>query len=286
MSLAGKLEIVNLSHEGMKRPHNEDSSATDARLGFAVIADGMGGYKAGEVASAIAVTSILQQVQQGLKNLSPGRTANDDGYSPQSQLLRQAICEANRLIFRTANSEEQCQGMGTTVVAMLFYDNRYSVAHVGDSRLYRLRDGNLEVITTDHSLIQELIDRGFYTPEEAAENTPKNLVTRALGIEEQVEVDVMEDAAMPGDIYLLCSDGLNDMVNDEEIHLTLSKYSANLVEAGNELVNKANAHGGKDNISVILIRPLEAFPAKAGWYTKLFGWLNNRSSDRTELWQN
>ena len=285
MSLRGKLEIVNLTHEGMKRPHNEDSSVTDARLGFAVIADGMGGYKAGEVASAIAVTTILQVVQEGLKSLPAGRV-EEGGYSPQSQLLRKAISEANHLIFSTANNEEQCQGMGTTVVAMLFYDNRYSVAHVGDSRLYRLRDGNLEIITTDHSLIQELIDRGFYTPEEAAENTPKNLVTRALGIDEQVEVDVQEDAAMPGDIYLLCSDGLNDMVNDEEIHLTLSKYSANLVEAGNELVNKANAHGGKDNISVILIRPTQAFPARAGWYTKLFGWLNNRSSDRTELWQN
>ncbi len=285
MSLANKLEIVNLSHEGMKRPHNEDSSVTDARLGFAVIADGMGGYKAGEVASAIAVTTILQAVQEGMKSL-PRSRADDAEYSPQSLLLREAINRANQQIFRTASQEEQCQGMGTTVVAMLFYNNRYSVAHVGDSRLYRLRDGNLENITTDHSLIQELIDRGFYTPEEAAENTPKNLVTRALGIDEQVEVDLMEDAAIPGDIYLLCSDGLNDMVNDEEIHLTLSKYSANLVEAANELVNKANANGGKDNISVILIRPREAFPARAGCYAKLFGWLNNRSSDRTELWQN
>jgi len=286
MSLSDKLEIVNVSHEGMKRPHNEDSSATDARRGFAVIADGMGGYKAGEVASAIAVSTILRVVQQGTKALSPGERAEETDYSPESLLLRKAITEANQIIFSTANNEEQCQGMGTTVVATLFYNNRFSVAHVGDSRLYRLRGGNLEIVTTDHSLIQELIDRGFYTREEAAVNTPKNLVTRALGIDGQVEVDLLEDAAIPGDIYLLCSDGLNDMVNDEEIHLTLSKYSANLVEAADHLVKLANAKGGKDNISVILIRPKAAFPARAGWYTKLFGRLNNRSSDRTELWEN
>ena len=129
----------------------------------------------------------------------------------------------------------------------------------------------LEQVTSDHSLVQELIDRGFFTPEEAMANTPKNLVTRALGIEEAVEVDVAEAAVAPGDIYLLCSDGLNDMISDEEIHLTLSKYSGNLSEAGKELVHLANECGGKDNISVVLTRTLEEFPARAGWYSNLFG---------------
>ena len=171
----------------------------------------------------------------------------------------------------------QCQGMGTTVVVVLFYNNMVTVAHVGDSRVYRLRNGDLAQITNDHSLVQELIDRGFFTPEEAEANTPKNLVTRALGIDETVEVDISEETARPGDIYLLCSDGLNDMVDDEEIRLTLSKYSANLVEAAHELVRLANESGGKDNISVVLARPRAPFPAKAGVFSKLVGLLTRGS---------
>ena len=147
--------------------------------------------------------------------------------------------------------------MGTTVVVCLFNANYVTVAHVGDSRLYRKRAEDFHQITKDHSLIQELIDRGLYTPEEAVLKTPKNLVTRALGIDAKVEVDVLEEQLKTGDIYLLCSDGLNDMVNDEEIHLTLSKYSANLAHSAEELVRLANSKGGKDNISVILIRVRE-----------------------------
>ncbi len=147
--------------------------------------------------------------------------------------------------------------------------------HVGDSRVYRMRNDDLAQITSDHSLVQELIDRGFFTPEEAEANTPKNLVTRALGIDEKVEVDIQEHAAKPGDIYLLCSDGLNDMVDDEEIRLTLSKYSANLVEAAHELVRLANESGGKDNISVVLARPRAPFPANAGVFSNLMSLLTS-----------
>jgi len=154
--------------------------------------------------------------------------------------------------------------MGTTIVVALFYNGIVTIAHVGDSRLYRKRALNFEQITIDHSLIQELIARGLYTPEEAHAKTPKNLVTRALGIEATVEVDVIEEPVLPGDIFLLCSDGLNDMVDDEEIHLTLSKYSVNLAQAAQALVDLANAKGGKDNISVILIRALEGFSGSGG----------------------
>jgi protein phosphatase len=213
----------------------------------------MGGYKAGEVASAIAVATIHHQISEGLKRLQDGG-ADASGQSPESNLLRKAVTQANSGIYQTAQREPQCQGMGTTVVVALFRKDRLIVAHVGDSRLYRQRAGSFSQVTRDHSLIQELIDRGLYTPEEAAKNTPKNLVTRALGIEADVQVDVMEEKALPGDVYLLCSDGLNDMVDDEEIHLTLSKYSANLAQAGEELIRLANAKGGKDNISVVLIR--------------------------------
>ncbi len=268
MNLSGKIEVVNVSDTGRKRPHNEDSAVTDPGLGLAVVADGMGGYKAGEVASAIAAKSILDAVRTGLRKMKPGSVDEVSGLSQESVLLKNAISLANGQIFRTARDVQQCQGMGTTVLVALFYNNRYSVAHVGDSRLYRLRADTLERVTSDHSLVQELIDRGFFTPEEAEANTPKNLVTRALGIEETVEVDVQEDVANPGDIYLLCTDGLNDMVNDEEIHLTLSKYSANLVEAAHELIRLANEKGGKDNISVVLVRPRAPFPARKGWFSK------------------
>jgi protein phosphatase len=149
--------------------------------------------------------------------------------------------------------------MGTTMVVVLFNNNLATVGHVGDSRLYRKRKNTFSQVTKDHSLIQELIDRGLYTQEEAMKNTPKNLVTRAVGIDLNVQVDVNEETAYPGDIYMLCSDGLNDMVDDEEIHLTLSKYSANLAQGASELVRLANLKGGRDNISVVLVRILDDF---------------------------
>ena len=230
MDLSAKLEIVNHTDVGLRRPHNEDSTITDARNGLVILADGMGGYKAGEVASALAVTEILHGITNGLKKLKKGQIDENSGFTNESLLVKETIIETNSRIYNTAKVDPQCQGMGTTIVVGLFHDNTLSVAHVGDSRLYRLRNNELQQITKDHSLIQELIDRGLYTPEEAHANTPKNLVTRAMGIEADVDVDVAEEMVLPGDIYLLCSDGLNDMVADEEIHLTLSKYSANLVQ--------------------------------------------------------
>lgn len=253
----GQLEIANVSDVGRRRPHNEDSTGSDVDLGLVVLADGMGGYKAGEVASAIAVLTVMEDVRDRLKTLQGDEPDPDTGYSPQSLLIREAIIKANEGIFNTARQEADCQGMGTTIVVGLFHGDRLTVAHVGDSRMYRLRGDALEQITTDHSLIQELIARGISTPEEAATTTPKNLVTRALGIESTVEIDILEEQALPGDIYLLCSDGLSDMVDDEEIRLTLRKYSANLVESARELVRLANENGGRDNISVILVRKPE-----------------------------
>ncbi|MGE0384253.1 MAG: Stp1/IreP family PP2C-type Ser/Thr phosphatase [Gammaproteobacteria bacterium] len=277
MGTGTTLEIVNLSDTGRKRPHNEDSCVTDAGLGLAVLADGMGGYKAGEVASAIAVMQILVDVRDGLKKIRGGRDSHNvgpDGLTPTAHLVQQAVMAANRAVHHTAETEPQCQGMGTTVVSTLFHGDKVTIAHVGDSRLYRMRGDSFQQLTSDHSLIQELIDRGFYTPEEAAQNTPKNLVTRALGIEPDVQVDVREDTIQAGDIYLLCSDGLNDMVTDEEIRLTLGKYSANLASAGAELIRLANANGGKDNISVILVRPRTPVTTKRHWYEKFTDWFN------------
>ncbi len=271
------IEVANISDTGRKRPHNEDSAVTDTRLGLAVVADGMGGYKAGEVASAIAAQLILNDIQAAIADGADGDVDPVSGLTQASLRLRDAVSKANAEVFRTAQEVPQCQGMGTTVVVVLYHGDKVSIAHVGDSRVYRLRGEEFKQITRDHSLIQELIDRGFFTPEEAAENTPKNLVTRALGIEQDVEVDVQEQDAMAGEIYLLCSDGLNDMVDDEEIHLTLSKYSANLVGAATELVRLANAKGGKDNISVVLVRPQARAAAATGIMAKLNGFLKKGS---------
>lgn len=255
--MTAPIEIANCSNPGQKRPQNEDSTASNTDLGLAILADGMGGYKAGEVASAIAVTTIMHHVRTGVGRLQRGQVDPASGYSRESQLLKNAIIEANQGIFRVAQEHATCRGMGTTVVVVLMHADKISIAHVGDSRLYRLRGDVLQQITSDHSLIQELVSRGLYSHEEAVANTPKNLVTRALGIESKVDIDILEDDIQSEDIYLLCSDGLNDMVNDEEIRLTLRKYSANLVQAAHELVRQANNNGGRDNISVVLVRKRE-----------------------------
>ncbi len=279
--LPPEMEFANVSDAGRKRPHNEDSSVTDRAVGLALVADGMGGYKAGEVASAIAAKSVLDGVRDGSQKHRPRRpTADGQGASAEAVLIRESIQAANKHIFDTAHSIPQCQGMGTTIVAAMFSNGRVTLAHVGDSRIYRFREDELKQVTSDHSLVQELIDRGFFTPEEAQANTPKNLVTRALGIDEHVEVDVQEMETRPGDIYLLCSDGLNDMITDEEIRLTLSKYSANLAQAAHELVRLANEGGGKDNISVVLARPRTATAGSAGILAKVMG-LFTRAADRT-----
>ena len=273
----GIIEVANISDTGLKRPHNEDSAVTDTALGLAVVADGMGGYKAGEVASAIAAQLILNEVRAGVANGDANTKVGGSGLSRASLVIRDAVAKANAEVFRTAQEVPQCQGMGTTVVVVFYHGDKVSIAHVGDSRVYRLRGNEFKQITRDHSLIQELIDRGFFTPEEAAENTPKNLVTRALGIEQSVEVDVQEQDLQAEEIYLLCSDGLNDMVDHEEIHLTLSKYSANLVQAATELVRLANEKGGKDNVSVVLVRPQNPSHGEAGIMAKFNSFLKKGS---------
>ena len=278
MDLVEKFEIVGATDTGMKRQHNEDSIGTELEMGLVVLADGMGGYKAGEVASALAVNTVISELSEHLEMIAKGDIAIIDGergYSMESLALEEVIKKSNSIIHTTQKHNEECKGMGTTIVSALFYDNRISIAHVGDSRLYRLRNDQLEQISKDHTLLQELVDRGFYTPEEARTSLNKNLVTRALGVDAEVEVDIQEDIALPQDIYLLCSDGLNDMIEDKDIYLTIKEFSDNLHKAAQELVKRANESGGKDNISVILVRPLKPFPAKQGWMNKVSNWFFN-----------
>jgi len=264
-----RLELVGLSDTGRRRPHNEDSTVIDPQLGLAVVADGMGGYKAGELASAIAVVTIWTELRTALPAVAPDDRDAESGRLRLAALLDQAIGKANRLIHETQEREQETRGMGTTVACVLLRGDRLVIAHVGDSRVYRLRGEVLERVTNDHSLMQELIDRGFYSPEEAAENAPKNLVTRALGIESSVEVTLREETCATGEVFLLCSDGLNDMVSDEEIRLTLCKFGSNLLDAARDLVRLANEGGGRDNISVVLCRVGEHTAGRA-W---LAGWL-------------
>lgn len=270
MSLKGKIQIFGKTDVGSVRDHNEDSIMVDENVGLAILADGMGGHRGGEMASAITVSTVLDTLKNQLKKLTAGDTDEDTGYSVESIAVHDAINLANASVYKASSENQQYRGMGTTVVVVLFYDNRFTVAHVGDSRLYRLRDGELEQITRDHSLMQELIDRGFYTPEQAKQSLNKNLVTRAIGIEEGVQIDVQEDIAHIDDIYLLCSDGITDMIDDDLIKKTITKCGDDLEQAATELIREANEHGGKDNISAILARPVKAFPAKNSLFSRFF----------------
>lgn len=274
MSLKGKFGHIELTDVGKVRDHNEDAIASNPEIGLWVLADGMGGYNAGEVASGIAVKTIVELVTEGCKREIRGAIEPGTGYMRQTILLRDAVTRANKIIHQTAQSQPQCEGMGTTLVACLLYDNRVSIAHVGDSRLYRLRESRLEQITLDHSLLQELVDRGFYSQEEAQRSSNRNYVTRALGVEATVEVEVQEIEAQRGDYLLLCSDGLPDMVEDEDIHLTITTFDRDISMIGEQLIKLTNDNGGRDNVSVVIVQVLDSFPAKepglVGKLRKLF----------------
>ena len=269
--MKGKLRCVGLSDTGRVREHNEDTIGTDADIGVVVLADGMGGYKAGEVASGITVRTVLGLLKDAVER--ENLTLRDDasGLSRPGILLRDAVHRANKIIYQTAKTQVHCEGMGTTVVAGLFFDDRLTIAHVGDSRLYRLRQGTLEQVTRDHSLLQELVARGFYTPEEAQRAAAKNYVTRALGVEPTVDVEITEVPVERDDVYLLCSDGLCDMVDDSDIQLTINTFGANLDAVARQLVQLSNENGGRDNVSVVLVRVLDSFPAQRGVLDRILG---------------
>jgi protein phosphatase len=259
------LDVANLSHAGMVRAHNEDTVFVD-RAGLAVLADGMGGYNAGEVASGIAVDVIKEGL---LPELMSGRDLSkvdvNTGLTHAALLLQQQIAAANKGIYEAAQSRPECAGMGTTVVAAVFHGNRVSIAHIGDSRCYRLRGGRFEQLTRDHSLLQEQIDSGQITPDQARYSLNKNLVTRALGIEAIVPADVSEFRVEADDIYVLCSDGLTDMVDTDVVHGIVDEQRDALEAAAAQLVDLANQNGGRDNISVILAHVPAAFLPDTKW---------------------
>jgi serine/threonine protein phosphatase PrpC len=260
--MSAGLQIVGLTDPGRMRSQNEDSIATDPKIGIAVLADGMGGHQAGEVASRMAVDVVTHHLEDVLSRHLANSGAQN-GKSIELHAVEEAIRYANTAIYDMAHARPECAGMGSTVVVVVFYANRICVGHVGDSRLYRLRDGNLEQLTQDHSVIQELVTRGLLTHDEARQSIGKNLVTRALGVDATVTADIAEQALQNDDVYLLCSDGLNDVVNDAEIAQLVQRHIDDLNTAAGTLVAVANDRGGPDNISVILARTGSEFQRDA-----------------------
>ena len=245
-----KLEHAGRSDKGLVRTVNEDCVAVMPESGLVVVADGMGGANAGDVASHTAVEIIVSYI---LSHESKGQNLGDDG---AGALARAALDEANRTIYQSSLDNTDLEGMGTTVVLGLFIEQRLIYAHVGDSRIYRCRGQRLECLTVDHSVIQELVNQGvFPTIEEArAAGVRNNVLTRALGIEGMVEVDVDAAQTLPGDIYLFCTDGLTNMVDDETITRLVTGEPDGLDSAADSLVRLACEKGGKDNISLVLVR--------------------------------
>jgi serine/threonine protein phosphatase PrpC len=272
------IKLISGTDTGQIREHNEDCVGGDESLGVAILADGMGGYQAGEVASEMAVNTIIDDLKKSLKTLSHLKCHINYNYHSTTVLLEQAMLKANQVIYEKAEQEINYRGMGTTVVAALFHDDFMSIAHVGDSRLYRLRGKEFRQITKDHSVRQELIDCGFYTPEQARHSPNKNLVTRALGVAEQVSVEIQEYNLLAQDTYLLCSDGLNDMLDDNEMQAILNNADT-LEQAAQLLIAAANAKGGKDNISLILVLPLQvSSKPRKNWLQRLFSWKRNQNN--------
>ena len=256
-----EFEFYSLTDTGRVRTNNEDTVALDESCALAVLADGMGGYAAGEVASGMACEFIKAELGRWLSEAAANASDGD---------VRRAmdICvdNANRAIFSAANSNPTFGGMGTTLVVAVFRSGRLLMGHIGDSRGYRFRAGALQQVTKDHSLLQEQIDAGMLTPEQAQFAANKNLVTRALGVEDMALLETHQHEIQSGDIYLMCSDGLSDMLRDPQIAHVMAQHDS-LPEMGAALVAAANEAGGRDNIAVVLVRAQGvAEPAPRSWW--------------------
>jgi len=260
-------EMHAMTDVGIRRKHNEDCVSASPEHGFAILADGMGGYNAGEVASAMAVEIIAKVLKEQMHHMPPAQINAQTGFAEASMLVRQSIKAANEAIYTAAQNKPECAGMGTTVLVAAFYGEHMTAAHVGDSRMYRLRGNILSHVTEDHSLVHEQVRRGLLTADDARNSRIKNLVTRALGVELGVEPDLLEDMVQVDDIYLLSSDGLTDVVSDEAISELLRAHPSSLEKAGNLLIEMANRAGGPDNISIILIKIIHA-KAKKSFFSR------------------
>lgn len=275
MTAKHSLEIAGKTDPGCVRANNEDNLAIEPELGLLVVADGMGGHNSGEVASDIATSTILDFARKmlgGPKVLVPPDGGGAAGLSVRGRQLEYFVRTANTMIYEKGRAFPKDAGMGTTVVAVLADDKSLTVAHVGDSRLYVFRRGLLTQITEDHSLVGDQVKKGLLSAAEAVHSTLQNILTRALGAEPDVKVDVADHPLIPGDFILLASDGLNKMVADEEIARVIAEDAApsRVVDTLIEMSRKA---GGVDNITIVCAR-VPAKPAHAslkGFVSKIFG---------------
>lgn len=246
--MSPRLDVATATDQGRVRPQNEDWVAADATARFAVLADGMGGHNAGEVASRMAADFVMAGI---------GAAASREGLIDAARaedLVAREVAAANTGVFEAARGERRYDGMGTTLVVVVWHAEGVTWGHVGDSRLYLMRRGALTQLTRDHSIVQEQVERGAISREQARHAANRNVLTRAVGIEPYVEADVRSSAVEEGDVYLMCSDGLTDMVEDGDIEETLRECGARVREAAQRLIEQANAGGGLDNVSVVVAR--------------------------------
>lgn len=243
------------SDVGRKRHGNEDSFCLAPEIGLFVVADGMGGHAAGEVASRLAVDTIQEWVTKYLSGMDAFIVGKQVGTcSREANFLLSSIRLANRIIYDAAQDRPDYVGMGTTVASVLAVGDHVAMAHVGDSRIYRIRGEEIVQLSRDHSLVQQQVDHGIISAEEAQGSQYKHLITRALGLRETVEVDLAEQQVQPRDFLLLCSDGLSDLLEDEEISAIVREHADDLEKACQALVDRTNYKGGDDNITALLIQ--------------------------------
>lgn len=252
-----KIEYAALSDPGMVRNNNEDSYLALPEHVLFAVADGMGGHNSGELASSIAVETLTKEAEKlnTLRVRLPWWRRifkRPPAFDPIG-FLRDAITRANDTIYKTAMETPENKGMGTTVATVFKNEDALLTAHVGDSRVYRLRGSELTQLTHDHSLSSELVRQGVLTPEEALYSTPKNVLTRALGVRPEVEVEIVYHSLEPGEIILIGSDGLTNMVEDEDIARILARRGSTLKDKVDTLIDTANKAGGEDNITAVLI---------------------------------
>lgn len=244
-----------LTDVGCVRSNNEDALAIDAEHGIVILADGMGGYNAGEVASHMATEFIQAELSHWM-----GTGPNQHDPQRMSRALEMCADEANLSVLNAALANPQYAGMGTTLVVGVFHGPYLVLGHIGDSRCYRLRGAELQQLTRDHSVLQEQVDAGLLTRAQAADAPGRNLLTRALGVESATRIEIHVHRVQAGDVYLLCSDGLSDMVNDRDIAAILSA-PGELPGWADALLRRAIANGGRDNVTVLLAQVQKKHPA-------------------------
>ncbi|HEV2960301.1 MAG TPA: Stp1/IreP family PP2C-type Ser/Thr phosphatase [Candidatus Angelobacter sp.] len=263
--MALTVEVAGKSDVGCVRSNNEDNFGYDSRCGIFVVCDGMGGQAAGEVASKMAVDILLAYFREAGKTGDYRQVGEPfRGVSPDARALASAIQLANRTIYETGQQQQSKSGMGSTIVAALIRGNALSVGHVGDSRIYLIRQNSIQQLTQDHSLVMEQVRRGYITREQAERSEMQNIILRALGSEENVEPDVEDLVVLSGDTLVLSSDGLTRHVRDEEI-LKIISSSSSLEQGCAALVETAKNNGGDDNITCLLLRVVER-----AWYKNIF----------------